>query len=208
MRELNTASNTTVNSVIYTWLLLVSSSLGSLSNNDGDGDGDGYENVTLKGNSRCFKLYRAYYILIKSSNVGHVLELNSKRLFRSSGKEKESRCVVITSSTKREIWYVHVVVVQCRQRNMQTKRAERAKLLFCQSKPIVLLPFSSLLAPYYPRHHHHNHHQHQHHRRQTLQHSASWCYEATGTTPLIIICMGTFSGCLHGGRKILAAGRP
>ena len=203
MRELNTASNTTVNSVIYTWLLLVSSSLGSLSNNDGDG----YENVTLKMNSRCFKLYRAYYISIKSSNVGHVLELNSKRLFRSSGKEKERR-VVITSSTKREIWYVHVVVVQCRQRNMQTKRAERAKLLFCQSKPIVLLPFSSLLAPYYPRHHHHNHHQHQHHRRQTLQHSATWCYEATGTTPLIIICMGTFSGCLHGGRKILAAGRP
>ena len=201
MRELNTASNTTVNSVIYTWLLLVSSSLGSLSNNDGDGD------VTLKGNSRCFKLYRAYYISIKSSNVGHVLELNSKRLFRSSGKEKESR-VVITSSTKREIWYVHVVVVQCRQRNMQKKRAERAKLLFCQSKPIVLLPFSSLLAPYYPRHHHHNHHQHQHHRRQTLQHSATWCYEATGTTPLIIICKGTFSGCLHGGRKILAAGRP
>ena len=203
MRELNTASNTTVNSVIYTWLLLVSSSLGSLSNNDGDG----YENVTLKGNSRCFKLYRAYYISIKSSNVGHVLELNSKRLFRSSGKEKERR-VVITSSTKREIWYVHVVVVQCRQRNMETKRAERAKFLFCQSKPIVLLPFSSLLAPYYPRHHHHNHHQHQQHRRQTLQHSATWCYEATGTTPLIIICMGTFSGCLHGGRKILAAGRP
>ena len=204
MRELNTASNTTVNSVIYTWLLLVSSSLRSLSNNDGDG----YENVTLKGNSRCFKLFCAYYISIKSSNVGHVLELNSKRLFRSSGKEKESRCVVITSSTKREIWYVHVVVVQCRQRNMQKKRAERAKLLFCQSKPIVLLPFSSLLAPYYPRHHHHNHHQHQHHRRQTLQHSATWCYEATGTTPLVIICMGTFSGCLHGGRKILAAGRP
>ena len=201
MRELNTASNTTVNSVIYTWLLLVSSSLGSLSNNDGDGD------VTLKGNSRCFKLYRAYYISIKSSNVGHVLELNSKRLFRSSGKEKERR-VVITSSTKREIWYVHVVVVQCRQRNMETKRAERAKFLFCQSKPIVLLPFSPLLAPYYPPHHHHNRHQHQHHRRQTLQHSATWCYEATGTTPLVIISMGKFSGCLHRGRKILAAGRP
>ena len=195
-----------MNSVIYTWLLLVSSSLGSLSNNDGDGDG--YENVTLKGNSRCFKLYRANYISIKSSNVGHVLELNSKRPVWYSGKEKESRCVVIMSSTKREIWYVHVVVVQCRQRNMQKKRAERAKLLFCQSKPIVLLPFSPLLASYYPPHHHHNRHQHQHHRRQTLQHSATWCYEATGTTPLVIISMGKFSGCLHRGRKILAAGRP
>ena len=81
-------------------------------------------------------------------------------------------------------------------------------LSLCQSKPIVLLPFSPLLAPYYPPHHHHNHHQHQHRRRQTLQHSATWCYEATGTTPLVIICMGKFSGCLHGGRKILAAGRP
>ena len=106
MRELNTASNTTVNSVIYTWLLLVSSSLGSLSNNDGDG----YENVTLKVNSRCFKLYRAYYISIKSSNVGHVLELNSKRLFRSSGKQKESRRRVFTFSTKREMRYFDVVV--------------------------------------------------------------------------------------------------
>ena len=121
MRELNTASNTTVNSVIYTWLLLVSSSLGSLSNNDGDGDGDGdgYLNVTLKGNSRCFKLYRAYYISIKSSNVGHVLKLNSKRLFRSSGKEKESRCVVFMSSTKREIRKFHVVVLQWRPRNVE-----------------------------------------------------------------------------------------
>ena len=31
------------------------------------------------------------------------LELNSKRLYQSSGKENESRCLVFTSSTKREI---------------------------------------------------------------------------------------------------------
>ena len=143
MRELNTASNTTVDSLIYTWLLLVSSSLGSLSNNDGDG----YENVTLKVNSRCFKLYRAYYISIKSSDVGHFLELNSKRLFRNSGKEKESRRLVITSSTKREIWHVHVVVVRCRQRNMQKSLlnvqsccfANLNLLSFCRSR-LCLLP--------------------------------------------------------------------
>ena len=45
-----------------------------------------------------------------------VLELNSERL-QSSGKE--SRCIVSTSSTKREIRHFHVVVVQRRQRNVQ-----------------------------------------------------------------------------------------
>ena len=39
--------------------------VGSLSNDDGDG----YENVTGKVNSRCFKLYRAYFISFNSSNV-------------------------------------------------------------------------------------------------------------------------------------------
>ena len=34
-------------------------------------------------------------------------------------KKKESRCLVFTSSTKREIKYFHVVVVQRRQRNVQ-----------------------------------------------------------------------------------------
>ena len=49
------------------------------------------------------------------------LELNSKRLYQSSGKEKESRCLVFTSSTKREIRHFHVVVVQRRQRNVQKR---------------------------------------------------------------------------------------
>ena len=50
------------------------------------------------------------------------LELNSKRLYQSSGKEKESRCLVFTSSTKREIRYFHDVVVQRRQWNCTKKR--------------------------------------------------------------------------------------
>ena len=33
-------------------------------------------------------------------------------VYRNSGKEKESRCLLFTSSTKREIRYSHVVVVQ------------------------------------------------------------------------------------------------
>ena len=61
------------------------------------------------------------------------LELNSKRLYQRSEKEKESRCLVFTSSTKREIRHSHIVVVQQRQRRVQEKRGARAELLFCQS---------------------------------------------------------------------------
>ena len=65
------------------------------------------------------------------------LELNSRILNRSSGEEKETRCLLFTSSTKREIMNFHVVVVQWRQRNLQKKRVGRAKLLFCRSRPIA-----------------------------------------------------------------------
>ena len=58
------------------------------------------------------------------------LELNSEGLHQSSGKEKESCCLVFPSS-KREISHFHVIVVQRRQRNVQKKHDERAKLLFC-----------------------------------------------------------------------------
>ena len=45
------------------------------------------------------------------------LELNSKGLYQSSGKERESGCLVFPFSTKREFRYFHVVVVQRWQRN-------------------------------------------------------------------------------------------
>ena len=47
------------------------------------------------------------------------LYLNFKRLFQSSRKEKESCCLVFTSTIKREIRHFHVVVVQQQQRNVQ-----------------------------------------------------------------------------------------
>ena len=65
-------------------------------------DGDGNENVTGNVNTRCFALYYPYPISFNSTNAGNIfLEFNSKRLYRSSGKEKESRCLVFTSFTKR-----------------------------------------------------------------------------------------------------------
>ena len=53
------------------------------------------------------------------------LELDSKGLYQSAGKEKES---VFSSSTKREFRNFHVVVVQQRQKNVPKKRDARAKL--------------------------------------------------------------------------------
>ena len=61
------------------------------------------------------------------------LDLNSKRLYQSSGKEKESRCLVFTSSTKRETFSrCSCAATDGRERGAK-KRDARAKLLFCQS---------------------------------------------------------------------------
>ena len=46
------------------------------------------------------------------------LELNSNGLYHSSGKEKESCCLVFPFSTKREFRHFHVVFVQRRLRNV------------------------------------------------------------------------------------------
>ena len=107
--------------------------LGSLSNNNGDGN----ENVTLKVNSRCFKLYRALFHLVYFVKCWQIfLELNAKGLYQSSEKEKESCCLVFPSSTKREIRQFHVVVVQRRQRNVHVRSCCFANL------NLFFLPFS------------------------------------------------------------------
>ena len=70
-----------------------------------------------------------------------ILKLNSKRLYQSSGKGKETRCLVFTPSTKRETRHFHVVVGQRRQRNVQISVmhvqsccfANINLLLFCRS---------------------------------------------------------------------------
>ena len=70
------------------------------------------------------------------------LEVNSKRLDQSSGKEKGSRCLVCTSSTRRENRHFYVEVVQRRLRNVQKSVihvqsccfANLRLLLFCRSR--------------------------------------------------------------------------
>ena len=76
------------------------------------------------------------------SNVGDFFQkLNSLGPRHSSEKERESRCLVFTSSVRREIGQFQVVVVQRRQGNVQ-KRVMHVQsccfanlnlLLFCRS---------------------------------------------------------------------------
>ena len=65
------------------------------------------------------------------------LELNSKRLYQSWGKEKESCRLVFTSSTKREIRHFHVVVVQRRQRNVQKSMMYIQSCCFSPPPPLL-----------------------------------------------------------------------
>ena len=53
--------------------------------------------------------------------LANFLELNSNGLCQSSGKEKESCCLLFPSLTKREIRHFHVIVVQQRGKEMYKK---------------------------------------------------------------------------------------
>ena len=88
----------------------------SISNNDGEG----YESVTKKVNSRRFKPFLGYSMSSYFVKFWQMfLELNSKGMHQSSGKQKGSFCLMFPSSTKRDFKHLHVIVVQWRQRNVQ-----------------------------------------------------------------------------------------
>ena len=62
--------------------------------------------------------------------------------YRTASKKKESCCLLFPSSTKHEIWQLHVVVVQQQQRNVQKSVMHMQScyfaclnlLLFCHSR--------------------------------------------------------------------------
>ena len=69
------------------------------------------------------------------------LELNSKGLYQSSGKEKENCCLMFPSSEKHEIGHFHVVVVQRRLKTVQ-KSVMHVQSCCLPIKTIAFLPFS------------------------------------------------------------------
>ena len=76
--------------------------------------------------------------------LANFLELNSKGLHESSGKEKESYCLLFPYSTKREIRQFHVEVVQRRRINVQKRVMDVQSCCFhCLN---LLLFFAVLVA--------------------------------------------------------------
>ena len=103
----------------------------------------------LKSYVALLKIYRDCSISFSSSNAGNFfLDLNSKRLYLSSGKEKESRCLEFTSSTKRGILRRSREALW-RQGNVQKSVICTCKFVFFwggggggQPKPAAFLKFS------------------------------------------------------------------
>ena len=96
---------------------------------------------------RCFKLFALIFHLVQFIKCWRqtFLELNFKRLYRSPGKQKNSRCLVFMSSKKqkkkttREISHFRAVTAK---KKCAKKRNARAELLFFLIKPVAFLPFS------------------------------------------------------------------
>ena len=82
-------------------------------------DGDGSENLTLKMNSRFFKLCRAYSSSLKMSNVGEFSWSSCLKDPTQVLKEKTNSLSLVYVLHKREIRDFHAVVVQWRPRNVQ-----------------------------------------------------------------------------------------
>ena len=112
--------------------------IGNLSNNDGDG----YENVTLKLNLRCFKIYRAYSNSFNSWNVGKffwswILKKLSK--FRKR-KRKSLSCVHVLDKTWNKVLFRYsraATAKKCTKNLMQLHNCCLANLnllLFCRSR--------------------------------------------------------------------------
>ena len=74
------------------------------------------------------------------------LQINSKRLYQSSGKEKECRRLVFTSSPKRVIMHFHPVVVHRQQRNIQ-KSVMRVRRCCFANLNVLLFFLFSLMTP-------------------------------------------------------------
>ena len=91
--------------------------VGSLSNYDSDSN----KNVHLKSEFVLSQTLSRLLHLVQFVKCWHFfLELNSKGLCQSIGKEKESNCCCLfTSSSKHEIRHFCVVVMEWRQRNVQ-----------------------------------------------------------------------------------------
>ena len=84
-------------------------------------------------------LYRAHSISFTSTIILFARLYQSLKFRKRKRKSLSWACVHVLP--KHEIWQFHVLRAATANKSTK-KRDARAKLLFCQSKPITLLPFS------------------------------------------------------------------
>ena len=92
-------------------------------------------------------LSRLFYLVQFVKCWQFFLELNSKRLYRSSEKEEESRWLVYTSSSKSSVRHFHVAVIQWRQRNVQKSVIHVQSCCFANRNLLLSFMLSSLTSP-------------------------------------------------------------
>ena len=96
-------------------------------------------------NSRCFKLHRSFYNSLDLSNAydffpGVEFQRTVSKLTKTKRKSVV-RCLVFTSSIKREIRKFHVVVVQRRQTNVQKSVMNVQSCCFTSLKLLLFCRF-------------------------------------------------------------------
>ena len=98
-------------------------------------------------NSGCLTLHRSYSNSFNTSNVGDFFQkLNSLGPRHSSEKERESRCLLFTSSVRREIRQFQVVVVQRRQGNVQKSVMQVQSCCFANLNLLLFCRFHCRVA--------------------------------------------------------------
>ena len=107
--------------------------IGSLSNDEGGG----CENVTYEVQNYTRLFHRVQFVKFWYIS----LELNSKAPYANSEKGIEIRCLVLTSSTEREIKKFHVVYLQRRQRNVQKSVMNMQSCCFANFAHCVVVVF-------------------------------------------------------------------
>ena len=104
-------------------------------------------------------------------------------LHRSSGKEKESRCLVFWPSTKRQIRHFHAIVLRWRQRNVQ-KSAMHVQIVFLRLQrgfPNIVLRKMNI---------------HEHWRRVT-RFNPIWVFEPRDVLKWISLCLFSYKICIR-----------
>ena len=92
-------------------------------------------------------LSRLFYLVQFVKCWQFFLELNSKRLCRSSEIEEESHCLEYTSSSKSSVRHFHVVVIQWRQRNVQKSVMHVQSCCFANRNLLLSFMRFSLTSP-------------------------------------------------------------